>query len=136
MAYLIAVLASFGLLLAFVLLVTFERRKGVRALPRIRASLDRDVDRLAFVASHIDWGGFAAHIAKTNAEKLAHDIIHAILLGVRTIERVLTRLIRNLRERLARHDPEQEPIEGSQLVATLVKFRKNRKPPRDEQTEP
>lgn len=124
MTYLYAVAGSFLLLIGFLAFSWAETKSGFRIFGGLRGTLDRKVARAAFIATHIDWGSFFAHIAKSNAERAAHDAVHAVLLAVRAAERTLTRLIRNLRERVARHAPPGEPVEGSQLIATIVRFRK------------
>lgn len=127
MTYLFAVGASLLLLIAFVGFSYVETKTGVRFLGGMRRKLDRQVTRASYVATHIDWAGFFHHLAKSNAERVAHDLVHTTLLVVRATERTLTRLIRTLRERVARHEPSGEPVEGSQLIATIVRFRKNLK---------
>lgn len=125
MSYLIAILGSLLLLSTFVLWTWFETTRGFRVLAGPRRKLDRKVAKASFIVTHIDWGAFFAHVGKTTAERIAHDLVHTTLLIVRATERILTRLIRNLRERVARHEPNEEPVEGSQLIATIVKFRKS-----------
>jgi len=124
MSYLQAVLATFVLLAGFLALSAIETSRGARLFGGVRRTLDRKVGRFAFIATHVDWGSFTAHIAKTSIERIAHDLVHAILIGVRATERALTRTIRALRERVAAHEPAGEPVEGSQLIATIVRFRK------------
>lgn len=125
MAYLIAVSATFLLLIAFLALSWLETRQGARLFAGTRARLDAKTARAAYIATHIDWGSFVRHISRSTAERVAHDIVHAILVAVRATERELTRIIRVLRERVARNAPAGEKVEGSQLVATIVRFRKN-----------
>jgi hypothetical protein len=125
MSYLIAIAASFALLAGFTLISYVETRTGVRLLGGSRRRLDKSVSRLTFVLAHIDWGAFISHIARVAAERIAHDVVHTTLIVVRATERTLTRLIRILRERVALRAPEGPPVEGSQLIATLVRFRKN-----------
>jgi hypothetical protein len=125
MSYLIAILVSLLLLTSFVLWSWFETRSGFRVLAGPRRVFDRQVAKTTFVIIHIDWGAFALHVGKTTLERVAHDVVHTTLLLVRATERTLTRLIRSLRERVARHDPPEDPIEGSQLIATLIRFRKS-----------
>lgn len=127
MTYLILILGSLLLLTGFVLWSWFETQHGFRILGGVRRKLDRQVARTTFVLTHIDWGAFFAHMARTTAERVAHDVVHTTLLIVRATERTLTRLIRSLRERVARHEPSGEPVEGSQLIATIVRFRKSLK---------
>lgn len=125
MSYLIAVLGSLLLLASFLLFSSLETRYGFRVLSGPRKRFDRQVARVTYVAQHIDWGGFIAHIVKTMAERVAHDLVHTSLLIVRAVERILTRLIRVLRERVASRVSDEPPVEGSQLIATIIRFRKS-----------
>jgi len=125
MTYFIVVIVSFALLLGFLTLSWLETKSGFRIFGGMRRRFDRKVGRAAFIATHIDWESFVAHVVRSNAERLAHDVVHTVLLLVRATERTLTKLIRNLRERVANHEPQGEPVEGSQLIATIVRFRKN-----------
>ncbi len=127
MSYLIVILASLLLLLGFVLWSWFETTHGFRLLARPRRTFDRQVARTYFIITHIDWGAFIAHIAKITFERVAHDVVHTTLLLVRATERILTRTIRTLRERVASHESTGEPVEGSQLIATIIRFRKSLK---------
>jgi hypothetical protein len=124
MSYLITILSTLLLLLGFLLWSWFETRHGFRILAGPRARLDREVARTTFIIRHIDWGAFLTHVGKSTAERVAHDIVHTTLIVVRATERMLTRNIRTLRERVATHAPSEEPVEGSQLIATLIRFRK------------
>jgi hypothetical protein len=124
MSYLIAVLASLLLLSVFLVYAALETRFGFRLLGKSRKRLDRQVSRVSYVVRHIDWGGFTAHMIRTTAEKIAHDIVHTVLLVVRAAERLLTRTIRTLRERGVSSGTD-EPVEGSQLIATIIRFRKS-----------
>lgn len=125
MSYVIAILVSFALLAGFTLVSWMETRSGVRVLGGARKRLDRSVTRVSYVVTHIDWGGFFTHMAKVIAERVVHDIVHTTLVAVRATERTLTRAIRILRERIAHRTPDGPPVEGSQLIATIVRFRKN-----------
>ncbi|MGE5540716.1 MAG: hypothetical protein ACM3TU_00295 [Bacillota bacterium] len=131
MSYLITILGTLLLLLGFVLWSWFETRQGFRVFAGPRKRLDREAARTAFILRHIDWGAFVAHVGKSAAARVAHDIVHSLLLMVRASERTLTRAIRSLRTRVASHEASGEPVEGSQLIATLVRFRKNLRRTRD-----
>jgi hypothetical protein len=126
MSYLIAVLGSGLLLTAFLVLTWVETSKGARLLSGTRMRMDRHISRATYIVRHIDWGGFFSHVLKLSFERVAHDLVHAVLLVVRTVERTLTRAIRTLRERVALRTSGDVPVEGSSLVATVSKFRKRR----------
>lgn len=125
MSYLIVILGSLFVLVSFVLWAHLETTRGFRVGGPLRKRLDRHVSRTGFVLTHIDWHAFTRHVARTTAERVAHDIVHTTLVVVRAVERTLTRLIRSLRARVATHEPSAEPVEGSQLIATLIRFRKS-----------
>jgi hypothetical protein len=127
MSYLITILASLLLLMVFVAWSWFETRSGFRVLAGPRRKLDSQVARATFVIQHIDWRAFFAHVITSTAERIAHDAVHAILVLVRAVERMLTRNIRTLRERVAASAADEAPVEGSQLIATLIRFRKSLK---------
>lgn len=100
MPYLLAILIPLGLLALFLALVAFEGRTGRRlVLPGRRELLDLKAARLAFVVRHVDWGAFANDVTRTGLERLAHDLAHSTLIGVRALERELTGLVRTLRAR-------------------------------------
>jgi hypothetical protein len=99
MIFLILIALSLILLGGFLLLVSFERGRGLRIMGAWRNSLDRKVARAAFIASHVDWGAFVKHLASTATERVLHDTAHLVLRFVRTMERLLTRTVKSLRER-------------------------------------
>lgn len=127
MSYLIAVLVTTLLLCGFILLSLLETKRQKRLFGGVRRTFDKQVARVGYVITHIDWAAFFAHVTKSTLERVAHDVVHTTLLGVRATERALTRAIRTLRERVATHTADEPVPEGSQLVATIVKFRKNLK---------
>lgn len=81
------------------MLVSFERRRGLRVAGVLRNGLDARVARISFIVTHVDWGAFTRHLLGTAFERVLHDTAHVILQIVRSIERVLTREIKNIRER-------------------------------------
>jgi hypothetical protein len=99
MLFIILIAVSLILLGGFLLLVSFERGRGLRIMGDWRNSLDRKVGRAAFVASHVDWGAFVKHLASTFTERVLHDVAHLVLRLVRIMERLLTRIVKSLRER-------------------------------------
>ncbi len=127
MSYLITILASLLLLTGFVTWSWLETRQGFRVLAGPRRKLDGKVARAAFVIQHIDWQAFFAHLLRSTVERIAHDVVHMTLILVRATERMLTRNIRTLRERVDASAEDVPPVEGSQLIATLVRFRKSLK---------
>ncbi len=83
---------------AFLLLTAVEAKYG-RVGGTVRSRMDRHVARAAFIAGHIDWGGFVKHVVQTSAERIAHDTAHTVLQATRAVERLLTQAVRSLRER-------------------------------------
>ncbi len=125
MSYLVTILASLLLLTGFITWSWLETRQGFRLFAAPRHKLDSKVSRTLFVIKHIDWAAFFAHLVRSSGERIAHDVVHTTLGVVRSLERMLTRNIRTLRERVDASGPEEVPVEGSQLIATLVRFRKS-----------
>ena len=124
MSYLIIIGICAFLLISFIVFLYVERKMGKRLFATQRTRTDRKVSRASFMFTHIDWGGFFGHLAKLSLERVAHDVVHGTLVLVRTVERVLTGMIKNLRERLARRAPGSR-TEGFQLGSTLRRFRKS-----------
>lgn len=99
MLYLILIAASLILFGGFLMLASFERKRGLRAAGKLRNRLDAKVSRAVFILTHVDWGAFVRHLAGTAFERVLHDVAHFILRFVRTTERLLTRAVKGLRER-------------------------------------
>lgn len=99
MIFIILIALSLILLGGFLLLVSFERGRGLRIMGNWRNALDRKVARAAFIARHVDWGAFVKHLASTATERVLHDVAHVVLRLVRSVERLLTRAVKSLRER-------------------------------------
>lgn len=95
---LIIVGISCALLGGFIILTALERRHG-RLFGEARKKLDRWVGRVTYIARHVDWSSFVKDIVHSSVERVVHDIAHASLKLVRFLERLLTRLVRSLRER-------------------------------------
>ncbi len=125
MSYLLGTSITLALVLLFVVILIIERSREQKFFPKTRARLDARVERALYILEHIDWGAFFGHVLKLSLEKIAHDIVHGVLLLVRTIERGLTRAIRVLRERLAYRSDSPEARDGFELTKTIQRFRKN-----------
>lgn len=124
MSYFIITSIAVGLLLSYVVVLVVERSRGKRLFQVYRTRLDARVTRGVYIVNHIDWGAFFGHVLKVSLEKIAHDIVHGILLAVRTVERSLTKAIRLLRGRLAHRGDAVDAQEGFELTRTLRRFRK------------
>ncbi|MEA2701885.1 MAG: hypothetical protein QOE22_594 [Candidatus Parcubacteria bacterium] len=99
MPYLISILVAGALFLAFLLLTAYEARRGSRFFATFRYRLDSKVSRAQFLVEHIDWGALTAHLTRTSLNTVAHDAAHGTLIGVRAVERNLTRAVSVLRTR-------------------------------------
>lgn len=114
------------LLGGFLVLTALERKRGARVFQSLRAKLDKQVGRVVFIITHVDWSAFIKHVVRTASERVAHDVVHGTLVAVRFLERLLTRAVRALRERqsgartLPRESRQRLPIRE-----TLQKFRKS-----------
>jgi hypothetical protein len=97
--YLILLAVSIALFVGFFSLTMVEARTGTRILSAPRKKLDKGVARVFFIAEHVDWGGFIAHIVQSIVARIAHDVAHVTLLTVRFVERQLTAVVRTLRNR-------------------------------------
>lgn len=117
MTHLIFIGVSVLLLGGFFLLITLERNAEKRVLGSLRTKLDRKVSRAAFIATHVDWGAFARHLAGTALERVLHDVAHTILQMVRATERILTRAVKTLRERRGMPAAEEENRDASRPIA-------------------
>jgi hypothetical protein len=97
MFYLLLIAITLFLFLAFMALTLTEARTGVRMLAVPRARLDNWVTRTSFIMEHVNWGEFIAHLVRSLAARVAHDLVQWTLFGVRFAERQLTRAMRYLR---------------------------------------
>lgn len=97
MAYLVLILASFALLAGFFALVNYEARRGSRLYEPNRAKLDRTVERIVFITEHVNLAEFLRDEVRHLVGRIGHDIVHFSLIVVRAIERILTSLVRRLR---------------------------------------
>jgi|CXWL01.1.fsa_nt_gi hypothetical protein len=99
MLYLLLILASIVFLGGFLTLTMYEGRRGARFFPDLRYALDKRMARAGFIVEHVDWGAFMAHMTQSSLETFAHEIVHRVLVLVRALERLLTRIVRSLRVR-------------------------------------
>ncbi|MBU6490974.1 hypothetical protein KGQ25_02365 [Patescibacteria group bacterium] len=122
MAYLVFILAALALFIGFFVLTQYEGRRSVRFFESTRARLDRSVRQIEFVFTHVDLGAFLRAETGRVASRVGHDIAHLSLRTVRTVERLLTRLVRHLRPR---HTVDTVPPRESsrEFVKTLSDFK-------------
>lgn len=123
MAYLIAILVSLLVFAGFLWLVSAEAKRGTRIFTGPRAKLDREAHRVEFVFAHVDFGSALRALAVSAAERIAHDVAHAVLVAVRFVERSLTGAVRTLRTRRAEKGavlpPEDAAIAPTALARTM-----------------
>jgi hypothetical protein len=99
MIYLLFLAGSIALFAGFLGLTIVEARSGTRVLGSARKMLDHRVGHMSFIAKHVNWGDFIAHLVQSIGARIAHDIAHWSLIAVRFVERQLTRIVRYLRDR-------------------------------------
>ncbi len=103
MALAIAIAVVALLLIGFLFLTGVEARRGVRVLGSARGSLDAAARRAgASLTSGRVLVGFG-HGASGLARYAVHEVVHAVLSGIRALERFLTRTARTIRESNAAH---------------------------------
>ncbi len=124
--YVIFMAVSLALLVVFLLFVTYENRRGSRLImPGRRYQLDLKVARISFVLKHVDWGAFMNDVTRTGVDRLAHDVAHTTLMGVRALERQLTQVVRTLRARREQpFFPAPSAERPSRLQTTITYVRK------------
>lgn len=121
MAPLIILLASVVLLIGFLVLTRYEARRGMRYFAGEREFLDTQVMRIQFIIEHVDLAAFLRDEIRHLANRLGHSIVHISLLGVRAVERLLTRLVKLLRTRYADNVAPRES--AREFVKTLSEFK-------------
>lgn len=120
MANLVFVLLTLVLLVGFCMLAGYEERRGARVFALLRTRLDRNIERVEFIAAHVNFGAFLLDESRRITALLGHDIAHFSLLVVRSAERLLTRIVRSLRKRRA---ADTAPLETRGYVKTLSDFK-------------
>ncbi len=121
MVYGIILLLSIALSAGFFALAAHEARRGRRYFETYRARLDREADRIAFIAAHVDFPAFLRDVSREAVERAAHELASLSLIAVRFVERVLTRAVKQLRVR--RQLPPSLPENRSSFVETLADFK-------------
>jgi hypothetical protein len=122
MGYLIFLAVSILLFAGFLTLTAYESRRGTRVLERTRASFDAEVGRVSFITNHVDLPAYLRDLVRVVAARAAHDIIHAGLVIVRFLERLLTRAVRALRTERANLIEAERARQASEFVAQISDF--------------
>ncbi len=117
MLYFILIGISLILFGGFLVLTAFEQGRGLRVAGKLRNRLDAKVARLLFIIAHVDWPAFTRHLVGSTLARIAHDVTHATLVFVRSLERLLTQTVRQLRER-REHPQVQQQASG--YLGTIV----------------
>lgn len=99
MLFIILLALSCTLFGGFLILTAVEQKRQARVFSGSRAVLDKQISRVSFIISHVDWSAFVKHLVRTNTEKFLHDVAHGSLIVVRFVERTLTGVVRAMRER-------------------------------------
>lgn len=99
MTYVITLSVSILLVGIFLFLLRVEKKRNGRFFAHMRDILDAHVARASFIFTNVDWGEFAGHITRTSIEHAVHELAHRTLLLVRSLERLLTGVVRTLRAR-------------------------------------
>jgi len=121
MSYLILILTSLALLTGFVALVQYETRTGIRFFASRRDALDAGVERIQFIVEHVDLAAFAAEEIRHAGTVVSHAVVTVSLQAVRSVERLLTRLVRYLRAKSESTEPPHET--AREFVRTLSDFK-------------
>lgn len=118
---LLFLIAAIILFAGFFWLTWFEDRRGERFLAPLRVRIDESAERAKFLLEHVDFASFLREELSRLAHKLGHFFAHITLQAVRSVERLLTRLVRYLR---ARHEEIAPPRENvREFVRTLSDFK-------------
>ena len=121
MVHLLVILTPLVLLVGFFALVQYETRQGIRFFASSRMRFDQNVERIAFILTHVDFGAFLLDETHRLATRVGHDAAHFSLLVVRAAERLLTRAVRYLR---MQHTVDAVPRESMrEYVKTLSDFK-------------
>ncbi|MEK9160573.1 MAG: hypothetical protein AAB440_00855 [Patescibacteria group bacterium] len=122
MIYLAIFVVALVLFFGFLFLNSVEQKKGARILSGMRSALDARVARATGVVAHVDFSAFLWNLSKDVTGRLVHDIAHVSLIAVRSLERLLTRLVRFIRSRV--HAPQVVEGKRSAFVETITYFKK------------
>lgn len=122
MAYLITLAVALAVLIGFLVLTAIEARRGARVMGSFRTSLDKRVEHVAFLMTNVDFGSFLKSEARKFGEQLIHGIVHEALRLVRFVERMLTRIVKQLRMKRKAIDESPKETER-EYVKTLSEFK-------------
>ncbi len=121
MGHLIAFGLSLAVIIGFVVLTRYERRRGSRVCAATRAWLDTQADRAAFIIAHVDLAAFAKEEVNLAFTRIGHAVANLSLQTVRAAERLLTRAVRHFRVKGAENAAPRE--NAREFVKTLSDFK-------------
>jgi hypothetical protein len=131
MGYLTFLVVALALFIGFLGLTRIEARRGARYFAPVRIELDKRAKRVSFIAEHVDFPGFIRDTLRALAARIAHDIAHGSLIAVRFIERLLTRVVRALRER--GHGAGRTPAAPTHFVSRMRSLKRELRDGRPEE---
>ena len=121
MLYFVFIALSLILLAGFIALTQYESNHGVRFFAPQRTSLDAFVERAQFIIEHVDLAAFAREELRRASTSVGHEVVTLSLQVVRSVERLLTRLVRHLR---TKNESANVPHESTrEFVRTLSDFK-------------
>lgn len=91
------ILAALILCAGYLAILFAERVRGARYLERERARLDRAVVQARFIVRHVDFASFVREELVRLARAAAHQAAAWLLAAVRSLEALLSRIVRRLR---------------------------------------
>lgn len=121
MFHLALILTLLALLAGFIALVQYETKSGIRFFAARRDALDIIVERMQFIVEHVDLGAFVAEELRHAGTVVSHMLVTLSLRAVRSVERLLTRLVRYLRAKSESTEPPHET--AREFVKTLSEFK-------------
>ena len=121
MIYLILNAAALILILGFYLLTRYEAQKGTRVFKEARTNFDQQTARIEFIISHVDWNSYTREQLGIVLHRFGHDLAHRSLQSVRSLERLLTQVVRQLRAQGTPQLESREPLRP--FVKTLSDFK-------------
>ncbi len=121
MLYFIFIALSLILLAGFIALTQYESSHGVRFFAPQRASFDGAIERAQFIIEHVDLAAFIQEELRRASTNVGHEVVTLSLQAVRSVERLLTRLVRHLR---TKNESANVPHESTrEFVRTLSDFK-------------
>ncbi|HUQ30456.1 MAG TPA: hypothetical protein VM103_02975 [Candidatus Paceibacterota bacterium] len=97
MLYLFTTLGTLALLGGFMAFTRFETTRGVRFFAAPRDRFDAQLNRIGFIIAHVDFAAWLRDEVRHIIERTGHAIAHLTLQVVRSVERLLTRVVKHFR---------------------------------------